>query len=94
MTGSYDFKRWRGDDWWTLPKGCWTTTKTPETSWKDRSIFIACPVCGEVGSLPHAVDVQGRVSPSVVCPNRPKCPMHLMPTRLLDWDLGARAPER
>lgn len=93
MTGAYDFKRWRGD-WWVTPKGCWSTSATALADWKTRSAFLACPLCGEIGGLPHAVDADGLVSPSVVCPNVPKCQMHLMPVRLLEWDLGVKPSDR
>jgi hypothetical protein len=95
MTGPYEFKRWSGSDWWVLPKGYWTTTAagTPP-DWVVGSVFLACPLCGQVGGVPHAVDAAGRVTPSVVCPNTEKCPMHLAPVTLLGWDLGAKPSDR
>jgi len=93
MTGSYDFKRWAGD-WWQTPKGHWSTAATAPADWKTKSVFLSCPACGEVASLPHAVDQEGRVTPSVVCPNGPKCPMHLSPVRLLEWNLGTKPSDR
>jgi hypothetical protein len=93
MTGAYDFKRWTGN-WWETPRGHWATTKTATTDWKARSAFLTCPLCGEVAGLPHAVTADGRVTPSVVCPNGPKCPMHLSPVRLLEWDLGVKPADR
>lgn len=91
MTGAYEFKRWEGN-WWELPKGCWNATSRPD--WERNSAFLACPVCGEVARLPHGVDAQGIVTPSVVCPNGPKCPMHLSPVKLLGWDLGLKPSEQ
>lgn len=87
MTGSYEFKRWTGD-WWETPKGHWSAPPAPD--WSRHSVFLSCPVCGEVARLPHDVDAQGQVTPSVVCPNVLKCPMHLSPVKLLGWDLGGK----
>lgn len=89
MTGSYEFKKWTEppENWHELPKGYWVNTSGVE--WVKRTVFLACPVCGLVAALPHQVDAQGNVSPSVGCPYTP-CPMHLMPVKLLGWDLGAK----
>ena len=94
MTGAFAFKRWRGE-WGETPKGHWSSTASEQPiDWKVRSVFLACPLCGEVGGLPHAIDAEGRATPSVVCPNGPGCPMHLDPIRLLEWDLGVKPPDR
>ena len=88
MTGFYEFKRWT-EDWWKTPKGHWCASGS---DWTKNSVFLSCPVCGDVARLPHAVDVQGKVSPSVVCPHV-TCPMHLAPVTLAGWDLGTKPPD-
>jgi hypothetical protein len=90
MTESYEFKKWSGE-WWKTPKGHWSASGS---DWTENSAFLCCPICGEVARLPHAVNFQGKVTPSVVCPNGPKCPMHLSPVTLAEWDLGEKPSER
>jgi hypothetical protein len=94
MTGAYEFQRWKDStepgDWYKMPKGFWTSTAKLE--WAKRTVFLACPVCGLIAGLPHQVDAQGLVHPSLQCPY-PPCPMHLMPVKLLGWDLGAKPPQ-
>ena len=87
MTGPYTFKRFDGD-WWSTPAGHWSTSRgaveTPQLN-----VFLCCPACKQLAGLPHAVDTQGRVTPSVVCPHSP-CPMHLAPVTLEGWTFGEK----
>lgn len=91
MTGAYTFKKWEvpiePGHWVDLPKGHWTRTAQP--TWKGRTVFLCCPVCGQVASIPHQINAQGVAHPSVACPYTP-CPMHLMPVTLEGWDLGEK----
>lgn len=48
-------------------KGCWW--------WFRDRIVVSCPFCGVSAQLDHEVDVEGNVSPSVVCATS-TCPFH------------------
>jgi hypothetical protein len=53
-------------------KGTWW----PGLACSGNSAVISCPICGKIGTLSdHAIDSQGKVTPSVVCP-REQCKFH------------------
>ena len=56
--------------------------------WKNR-VLVSCPLCGQHTSLDHdvAVDVDGAVFPSIVCPF-PPCRFHDF-GQLMDWETPA-----
>lgn len=99
VTGPYTFKRFRpvGDqDHWDTPPGLWCGWGGNEIVDKDTPpvprlfVLLTCPVCGKWAMLPHRVDAQGLVTPSVVCPY-PPCPMHLSPVTLEGWSFGEKS---
>jgi hypothetical protein len=69
---------------WELHPGEW---RPVEEDGKPNA-RVACPVCGEMGTLDHEISASGNVSPSVQCP-KAGCPFHASPSRLLGWP-GAR----
>lgn len=98
MTGAYTFKRFNpksDQDHWDTPPGQWCGWNGNEIMDKDQPpiprlfVLLTCPACGKWATLPHQVDAQGLVHPSVVCPH-PPCPMHLDPVTLEDWSFGER----
>ena len=86
-------------DVWLKERGRYRRGRTAEGK---LSVSISCPRCGGVASLSgHAIDAQGDVTPSVVCPHdieqvelRPlgevtvKCDFHEF-VRLEGWTEGA-----
>lgn len=101
MTGAYTFMRFipgPGQDHWDTPKGFWCAWEggvrsgdvvTPQTF-----VMIRCPECGTLGTLPHRIDPQGGVHPSIVCTGPDQkpgtCPFHTMPNTLDGWCHGER----
>lgn len=58
---------------WNLPKGTWKRVKKSDGNF---SAMIACPECGQEGSISnHAITPDGTVTPSVVC-GYDKCTFH------------------
>lgn len=52
--------------------------------WRDR-ILVTCPSCQrDAAALDHAVDAEGRLSPSVICPHE-GCDFHAM-CHLVGWE--------
>lgn len=102
MTGAYAFKKFQpceGQDHWDTPPGHWCAwsgnmyrgggVRVPQLF-----VLIRCPECSTCGMLPHQIDAQGGIHPSVVCtgPDRTPgtCQFHTQPTTLLEWDRGER----
>jgi protein-tyrosine phosphatase len=92
VTGSYEFKRheWKEPfDLSDIPKGHWALV-TEKTFELQNGVMLCCPECGLVAGLPHEIDWQGNVTPSIVCPYTPPCTMHLAPVKLLGWNYPTR----
>ena len=97
MTGAYVFKKFQpgeGQDHWDTPKGHWAAfrekvQKPGGVSEPRLFVNICCPECGEMGMLPHRIDAQGGVHPSIVCTGK-GCTFHTMPNTLEGWDWGER----
>lgn len=53
----------------------------------DPNVLMDCPGCRQPIALHHAIDAEGVVAPSVVCP-WPGCSFHTF-VRLAGWDGGA-----
>ena len=102
MTGAYVFKKFQpgdGQDHWDTPAGHWCAWDggviEPGGERVSRVfVLIRCPECGTAGMLPHRIDAQGGVHPSIVCTGpdaKPgTCQFHTMPNTLLEWDRGER----
>lgn len=63
-------------------------------SWRGsqvRSALVRCPKCRQECSLPHKVESNGDVNPSVVCPYK-ECDFHEFVT-LEGWPNGGRLRE-
>lgn len=100
MTGPYTFKRFAiidTLDQWNTPPGHWCAwrgvEKAPGGDIPRVFVIIRCPECKQVGHLPHAIDAEGRVTPSVVCPHE-GCAFHTMPVTLEGWDFGVRESQK
>lgn len=94
MTGAYTFKKFTpkdpAEDYWDTPRGHWcawdgNSLKPGGEKVPQVFVLICCPECGEAGMLPHRIDAQGGVHPSIVCTGK-GCTFHTMPNTLEGWD--------
>lgn len=102
MIGAYAFKKFQpaeGQDHWDAPAGHWCAwsgkvSKSGGVLVPQTFVLIRCPECLTCGMLPHRIDAQGGVHPSIVCTGTDTkpgtCKFHTMPNTLLEWDLGER----
>lgn len=96
-TGAYTFKRFTptGDqDHWDTPPGHWCAwdgvlLKAGPLKVTRVFVVIGCPECKLTATLPHRVDKDGVVHPSIRCPTS-GCQFHTMPNTLEGWDRGER----
>ncbi|KKM04753.1 hypothetical protein LCGC14_1761110 [marine sediment metagenome] len=80
-----DSKHWPSPASWTFIRVS-AFTKGPTAR-------VSCAGCGEMASLSgHSIDVEGRVTPSVVCP-RKGCGWHVSVT-LVGWVDAIAEPRR
>lgn len=97
MTGAYTFKRFTptGErDHWDTPPGHWCAwrggvQRAGGVVEPRLFVIINCPECKLYGTLPHRIDPQGGVHPSIVCPH-PPCQFHTIPNTLEGWEFGER----
>ncbi len=94
MTGAYRFKCFTpgdGQDHWDTPRGHWCSFMggIHGSDVRIRFVNIRCPECGEMGMLPHRIDAQGGVHPSIVCTGN-GCKFHTKPNTLEEWAFGER----
>lgn len=67
------------DERWNGGPGTWFLVRRENG---ELSAMLNCPTCGKTAGLSHAIDVNGVVIPSVVCPYG--CGFHDYVT-LVDW---------
>ena len=97
MTGAHTWKRWdpaAGESRWKCPKDHWTAWDGNVVMSDGKKIprlfvLICCPLCDSLGTLPHRIDAQGGVHPSIGCAHK-GCKLHTMPNTFEEWDFGER----
>lgn len=98
MTGAFTFKHFipnADQDHWDTPSGHWCAWRGTRDGGPEMwFVMMRCPECGTLGTLPHRIDPQGGVHPSIVCTGPDKkpgtCQFHTMPNTLEGWTLGER----